>query len=473
MAVRGKKQATGRAKKAWEGSVGHEPFVVWYGERQDKNYRVYLRWRVTTADASRQTNWKWRSLKLSVRDATGVLMPDAVAKVHAEANEHFRLLSGAATERKAAPERMSLADTWPIISAPETGSMPHDTPYRKELERALSFMRRTLGDGFCWVDLDYEQLQKLVRAKADAVAAMPQRKVEAKGHGRAFTGYRAGEIVGTRALTMAALLRSKHGRLPAHAPLPSGRGWRDDLKAYVSHKLGGSLPEPHRPRYTLEEVRALLRVAPEVDPRLDLVLQLGAEYRSGQVVRAMRSDLDVESGEFVVRGRGKKRGTTVVLTTGQVAAVRRALAGYLSVLEEARLKGLLVDYPLFPAGRMRKGAAFLDRHATAVPIHSRTMNKHLQDAEIAAEIPHVPGRAFYGMRRQLLDAASEEGISDEGMQEHGAWSSTRTPREIYRDKVHKKARVEASTVRAKIRGEVDDSEPNDRAASPDTTGSPA
>lgn len=460
MAVRGKKQATGRAKKPWEGSVGHEPFVVWYGERPDKNYRVYLRWRVATADAARQTNWKWRSLKLSVRDAAGVLMPDAVAKVHAEANEHFRILSGATSERKAEPERLSLADTWPILSAAETGSMPHDTPYRKELDRALKFMRKTLGDGFCWVDLDYERLQKLVRAKADEVAMMPRREVEDGSQVRAYTGYRAGEIVGTRALTMAALLRSKHGRLPAHAPLPSGRGWRDDLKSYVSHKLGGSLPDPHRPRYTIEEVRSLLKVAPDVDPRLDLVLQLGAEYRSGQVVRAMRSDLDVNAGEFVVRGRGKKRGTTVVLTAGQIAAARRALAGYLSQLEAARIEGKIADYPLFPAGRMRKGAAFIDRHATAVPMHSRTMNKHLQDAEDAAEIKHVPGRAFYGMRRQLLDAASDEGISDEGMQEHGAWSSTRTPREIYRDKVHKKARVEASTIRAKIRGEATTDEPS-------------
>lgn len=446
-------RALARRRKAWEGSVGHEPYLVWYGERPDKNYRVYLRWRVPTPDGERATNWRWRSLKLTVRDAAGVLDPVQAAHVVAEATALFRVLSGDAAPGKAIPQALSLIETWPIVSAETTGSLPAKSPYRDEIERALTFARKILGDGFLWVDLTYEQLQRVVRAKADAVLKETKKP-----------GLRAAEVVGVRLLTLAGLLRRKHDRIPPHAPIPSGRGWREDLQKYVAYKQGGELPDVQRPRHSLDEVRKLLAIAPTIDPRLDLLLQLGAEYRSGQVVRAMRSDLDLTTNEFGVRGRGKKQGTTVVLTAGQQAAVARALAGYLAPLEQAFVAGTIPDYPLFPAGRMRKGQTFLDRHATAGPMHKRSIRALFHEAEKAAEITPVAGRAFYGLRRQLLDAAADENISDEGMQEHGAWSNSRTPRDIYRDRVRKKARQEAATVRAKIRGEPPVSEPSEPAA---------
>jgi integrase len=436
-----------RTRKPWEGAVGHEPHVVWYGERAEKNYRVYLRWRVPTADGSRSTNWRWRSLRCTVRDAAGVIDPARAALVHKEATTLYRTLSGEDAAAKVSGV-LTLRETWPILSDEQTGSLPSPSPYRREIESTLQFMRKTLGDDFAWVDLNYEQMQRLVRAKADEVQ---------RDHAR--PGLRAAEIIGTRALTMAGLLRRKHDRLPAHAPIPSGRGWRDDLRKYVAAKHGGDIPDPERPRHSLDEVQAILRAAPDVDPRIDLVLQLGAEYRSGQVVRAMRSHLDVDGGTFEVRGRGKKKGTVIVLTTGQLASVRRALRGYLRQLEDARVAGELADYPLFPAGRLRKGEAYVTRHAAAGPSNRRSMLDRFHDVERQAGITPIPGRAFYGIRRQLLDAATAEDISDEGMQEHGGWTNSRTPRDIYRDKVRKKAQQEAATVRAKIRGESAPAEP--------------
>lgn len=464
MPPRGTRPSLGRARKPWEGHVGHEPHLVWYGERPDKGYRVYLRWRVPS-DGARATNWKWQSLRLSVRDASGVIDQSVAARVHGEATAKYRVLSGQDPESKAPRGLLTLRETWPILSARDTGSLPDESDYRDEIERSLLFMRKVLGDDFAWVDLDYEQLQRVVRAKADEVVRLHRARLSALDPEQAArrpkqTGLRAAEVVGTRILTMAGLLVRKHARIPAHAPIPTGRGWREDLRKYVAAMHGGEAPEVERPRHTLDEVRAILRVAPSVDARLDLVLQLGAEYRSGQVVRAMRSQLNLEAEEFEVRGRGKKRGTTVVLTPGQLASVHRALGGYLRQLETAYQAGEIADYPLFPAGRLKKGEAYVARHAAASPIHKRSMTTRFHEAERAAEITPVPGRAFYGIRRQLLDAATDDGISDEGMQEHGGWSNSRTPRDIYRDKVRKKAQREAADVRAKIRGETMPPEPS-------------
>jgi integrase len=453
MTARGVKATTKKGRKPWSGTVGHEPHLVWYGERPEKNYRVYLRWRVPTPEGDRRTNWKWRSLKLSVRDADGVRVPEHVARVVAAATDLFRVLSGETRETKTTKAALTLRDTWPVLSASDMGSFPTKTPYRDEIERALQFARKVLGDGFLWVDLDYEQLQKVVRAKADEVFA------EGKS-----AGLRSAEVVGVRLLTMAGVLQRKHNKIPPHAPIPSGRGWRDDLQRYVAAKHGGDVPTPERPRHSLDEVRRILRAAASVDPRVDLVLALGAEYRSGQVVRAMRSQLDLQAETLEVRGRGKKRGTTVVLTAGQLVSVRRALDGYLRQLERAYVNGEIDDYPLFPAGRLRKGEAYVLRHASAPPIHKRSMNERFHAVERAAKVEPLPGRAFYGVRRALLDAAAEAGISDEAMQEHGGWSNSRTPRDIYRDRERKGAQRDAAKTRAEIRGEVLPDESGDHAA---------
>jgi integrase len=189
---------------------------------------------------------------------------------------------------------------------------------------------------------------------------------------------------------------------------------------------------------------------------LDLLLALGAELRGGQVHRAMRSHLQLEEGRFVVWSRGKKRGATVELTAGQQASVRKALAGYLVRLEE-RYIATSIDYPLFPAGQMpggRKGTPVADpeRHMRK-PMTMRAMLDRHREAEERAGIPHIAGRALYGMRRSLLDAASEEGISREGMKQHGGWANLQVPDSIYRDQEQLKAREEAKAVRAKIRRE--------------------
>ena len=84
-------------------------------------------------------------------------------------------------------------------------------------------------------------------------------------------------------------------------------------------------------------LRRLLEASYQVDPRLRLLLALGAELRAGQVRRSKRKQLDLEAADpvFTVRTKGKK-GAVEYLTEGQVRAVRAALStGYLRDLEAA------------------------------------------------------------------------------------------------------------------------------------------
>jgi integrase len=258
--------------------------------------------------------------------------------------------------------------------------------------------------------------------------------------------------------------------IPATACVPS-RHWKrelaDDWRTITESR---SDYEPERPRHTLDEMRAILKVAPRVDPRFGLILALGAELRPGQVLRALRCDLDIEKGTFTVRAKGRKRGVVEHLTPGQLATAREALTtGYLRVLEGAR-RSVTVDrdensitinepgtYPLFPATQLTGGRSgdprAEERHRTAKSVNRRTLQAWFKEAEALAKIPHQPGRSTYGLRRAAVDAAKAEGISREGLKEHGGWTDSQMPDQVYADQESERAREEARDVRARIRGE--------------------
>jgi hypothetical protein len=70
-----------------------------------------------------------------------------------------------------------------------------------------------------------------------------------------------------------------------------------------------------------------------------------------------------------------------------------------------------------------------------------------------AEIAHIPGRCAYGMRRAGTDAALDQGVSLEALQEHGGWTNSATPLEKYRNKQRLKGAQDAALARAKYRQE--------------------
>lgn len=428
-------------RERWSTTVGLSPHVVWVGERADKDDVVYLRWRATmNVDGADVRNWRWESLGVKLRTSKGRIDKAIQRQVEERAFAKYEMLIGkraAPIERpKAAP--LTLGNTWKLLIDPKKGKYPVDTMHRREVGRAMATACRIWGPETTWAEIDKGKLREIARTVVDELRA------------RDHAGLRGAEIVVQRINAVATWLRDE-GHIPADAAHPRSQ-WQLELREYLEH-VSGALPAPERPRYSLEEMRKLLAAAWKVDPRCGFAVSLGAEQRLGQVVRAKRSDLQLEQALFRVPGAGKKQGAMIALTEGQVTAARDALAGYLRPLE-----ALGGDYPLFPQGQLKGGRKGIpitvpDRHAKARSITETALRKWHLEAEELAEIPHVQGRGWYGLRRIAVDGAKELGISREGLQAAGGWSSTQMPDRIYADAEAVYARDEARDVRARVRGE--------------------
>lgn len=152
---------------------------------------------------------------------------------------------------------------------------------------------------------------------------------------------------------------------------------------------------------------------PHVDPRLRLALRLGAEQRVGQVRRAWRSNLDLDSapggglGKLRIPGRGKKRTQPIVLDPSLRAAIDAELTrGYLCQLEAAYVRGDLKDYPLFPGGPLAGGAVSVPRAGHALqPVTESHLRQVFLRLERLAGVKHVEARGWYGLKRTAIDLA--------------------------------------------------------------------
>jgi integrase len=414
----------------WRKVVGLAPHVVTAEERPAKGHRVYLRW----WDA-RSSNWRARSLGIILRDLKGRAYDAAEQRILKEAERQYELLAGKRAAESPARGPLTLGETWTLVSDRQRGLYPHATAHRREVERALRDACRLLGSAMPWTLMDRAAFRALGRQRLDEVRDR-----------RKQGGLRAGEIIVARLLAVGAWLRAE-AHIPDHAGFAEEH-WKEKMHEYASG-LPGGIAAPHRPRHTTDEMRRVLASAWEVDPRAGLLLALGAELRLGQVARARRSDLDLVKGLFRSPGRGKKRGVLVELTRGQLAAVTRALTGYLASLE-----GTAADYALFPQGKL-VGGRCASKHATRPSIERTAWRKWFEKAEAKADIPHVAGRGAYGIRRQAVDFTKAAGASREALQAMGGWADSQVPDRIYAEQEQLYAAKEAAEVRAKLRGEGD------------------
>lgn len=433
----------------WSDVVGVDPFKVTVEERADRGGRVYLRWRLNG-------NWARASTRLRIRNADGEIDDAKKTEAYQAAVDQYALLTG---ERQAVVDArkrpLTLGETWAHLTDRQHGRYPDDSPYRRELKASLAFACLKLGAGFPWVQFDGSRLRMITRARAEAV-------LKKKG-----TAFRVAELCGGSLLTIMRTLQGE-GFIPDSVAIPSGATWHTELRRYVEARRGTPIPEPERPRYTIDELRKLLATAAQVDPRWNLLLALGAEQRLGQVRRGRRSSLVLheETGRFETPGRGQKKGAIVELTAGQRAVVDAALTtGYLRELEAA-YQASGTDYCLFPQGRLvdetTDPRATVERHGAVAPVHARTVVLWFRATEKLAEIPHVDGRGAYGVRRTSVDGAIAGGISEGGLQASGGWTDPRMPNQVYRDKKRLSEQSEAARVRGAVRGEnVPETYPND------------
>jgi integrase len=422
------------SRAPWEYVVGLLPHRVTACEHLERKGVVYLHWH----EGGRRRK---RSLGFAVGPAAGKLDPDAVARARVAADQQYdRLVRGVRIETPEAAQQLTIAQGWALATDPEKGKWPTKTPHREEMRRAIERAQAAWGAHTPWAAIGRGELRQLWRRELTAQRAQGNR------------GVRSAEVVLGRVLTIADWLRSEQ-HIDDRACL-RWPAWRHELA-----KDAGEY-EPTRPRYTADQYRAYVRAAHEADPRFGLLIALGAELRLGQVVRARRSDLDRAGGALRVRGAGLKRGTQVVFTPGQRRALEAALTtGYLAGLEAAFVAGTIGDYPLWPGRRLTVVDGALTtaaRHALRASLDRTALRAWHRATEEAAEIPHVPGRGWYALRRAAVDEAKRLGISREGLQAAGGWTTAQMPDRIYADQKQQYAAEEASRVRAQARGEAAD-----------------
>jgi integrase len=424
----------------WTHTEGSRKSRVVVYEDVARGGMLTLRWR----DAKTK-NWRRKTLgKVMERDRKGPLA-ELVAFAENEARRKSVQLSDGtepAATKIVAP--FTIGDTKDAITDKQTGKYPHNTPFRRELLKAVEFAGVVWGSDTAWKDITEDQWMSLLRRRVEHLIRQGKRAT------------RTTEITISRLITVTRWLR-RTKRIPAdagHAP----EDWKEQIVAYWKGETGTKRdPEPHQPRHTLEEMRKILGALDKIEPRVALLLAVGAEYRLGQVVRCLRSDLDLERGTLLIHGVKHKEGETVELTEAQLAFVRRVITdGYLADCE-AKYDDDEKDYPLFPGGKtvayrtarrtVGKGAA------RSVHLSRRAINRRFHEAERLACVPEIAGRGPYGLRRQNVDAALLAGITPQGLKSAGGWKSTKIPTEVYAEKENRAGRSEAKRVRSATRGE--------------------
>jgi integrase len=420
----------------WEKSVGFLPHKVTVYEEPARKGVLYLRWR-------KGGNWARRSLRRPLRTPRGKIDLDTQRWALEQASAQYAaLVAGAPAGDRVPMVPMTLAEGLAAVIDPKDGKYPTDTMHRREVVREMGRAIAQFGGATRWEDIKRSHLRQLWRARILQLRAAKEQ------------GLRGAEVTVARVLAVASWLRDEEC-IPAVACIAS-RKWKQEMRAdWVELTGERATPTPKQPRHTLDEMRRVIAAASSVDPRLELALALGAELRLGQVIRGRRPDLNLEKGEFTVYGKGHKKGVVVKLTPGQLRIVQHALTdGYLREMERSA-----TDYALFPAGPLRGGRSMKDphavvsRHLTVGPIDRSVLDDWFHDAEDAAGVPRVKGRAAYGLRRAAVDFVKEAGISREGLQQVGGWSDTQMPDKIYADQEADYARNEARSARAKLRGE--------------------
>lgn len=429
----------------WKQTVGEPGHRVTVSERADRGGLLTLTW-------YERGQPKSRSLGLRLRDARGRVDPavasQALARAAAQAD---RLEQGGRGG-------LTLGETEARVFDPATGLYPsRESPHHREVLRSLRYAVAVWGPEQPWAEIRYADLRALWRQKIHDL-----RKA---GH----QGVRGAEVVIARLLAIAHWLQGEE-LIPAEAASAS-RHWKRELRRDWKQITGQAAdPEPHRPRHKVEEMNRIIAVAPRVDPRFALMLQLGAELRLGMVRRLLRSHVHVSALTVRVPDSGHKRGVKVFLTAEQARAVDQALGeGYLAALERRRTAGEIDDYPLFPSGRLtgwkaeggakvrgrRRGYRMvpgqLVAHRTAAPVSRTAVRDWFREAEQLAGVPHRRGRGTYGMRRAATQGAKDAGADRDALKEFGGWTDTQMPDRVYAEAEQDQAGQRARDIREKVR----------------------
>jgi hypothetical protein len=275
-------------------------------ERADRNYVAHARWWITTSPGNGR--WKKKSMGFPLRfpaehRQAGQLDPEKVREAKELAHSwHADLLAGrepgaVAETPKLTPLEVDLRFTLTIVNGLKAVMDPKDGKYplsnsarrnenRNEMKRAETVIQDALGTTTTWSD------------EAPMQAATKIWRHVAAQFNHSGSGYRWAERVVGLLFTAASWLRDRN-KIPADTCLRP-ENWRKEMRDDW-RKLTGSQTRPGaalQARHSAEEARKILEHLhdPRVDPRIRLVVLIGATLRGGQVGNTMRSNVDLTPG---------------------------------------------------------------------------------------------------------------------------------------------------------------------------------
>lgn len=188
---------------------------------------------------------------------------------------------------------------------------------------------------------------------------------------------------------------------------------------------------PSRPTVTQERYQAMLEVAGEVDWRFELALVLAHEtgHRIGAIRRLQWSDVDLERRLLQWRGDEDKMGFEheTPLTDVAFSALRDARSAHPSVGQAW----------VFPAPG-----------DPSEPCSRHLMSDWWKKAEEKAELEHIHGLGWHGLRRKFATELKEVPLKD--LCHMGGWKTHRTILECYQ-KADMDSMREAFDQRQKLR----------------------
>ncbi len=414
--------------------------VVAMEERGGPGGTVYARWW-----QPRGVRGKWirRSSGLRLRDAgdEGVSPEEERRALELGARMHAALRAGRdpAMELRAGRPLGEVLDLYLRTETPGLSGR-----HRRDLERAAGVIAEVLGAETQWSAITATSARTLWRAVAAGSAA---------GRGERWA-LRVAEL-----LFRVGAWATLQGEVGSGFSAPAA--WRRALAADWARiaRKGQASPAVGRPRYSEDEAVRLWARLDDADPRLRLVVQVGAPgLRLVQVARVLRSDLRLALGvgehglgRLHVRGTRGKPGVTVDLDAAARRAVDDALTGLLAEREAAYRAGTIGDYALIPGGRLVGDCAPLGRDPLR-PISVSTLRTLHRAWERSADVDPRGLRALRRLGADLAAGEAEAGTTPEAMDHLGGWAvGSRTRERVYRDAADLRARAEAERLRARIR----------------------
>jgi integrase len=183
-------------------------------------------------------------------------------------------------------------------------------------------------------------------------------------------------------------------------------GERENLSAVGMPKVRGESRA-----YDVAEIQAIVDAAPKVDPRLAAAVEMA--WATGRRVSAIRT---LQAGAYSGGWIQFPGATDKARRSGRAFLTESARAAVELLLQTPAVRGSGL---LFPAGSLQDGSR------RRQPISDEGLRKMLHRAEKLAEVEHIEGRAWHGMKRRFATvteassaAARQSGTDKRTLERH-------------------------------------------------------